>query len=144
MIKKDSILFSPRQIGKKTAPNRFVAQPMEANDGAEGNVSERGYARYREMARGNWGMVIVEALSVTRESLARKNGMVLNRKTVDSFKKLVEVFKKTHPDGLLLFQITHSGSKSGSSFSRKVRITDNKKNATTDTGDGTYEDGDFF
>lgn len=133
-MKNDTILFSPCRIGKKTAPNRFAAQPMEANDGEEGKVSDRGYARYRELARGKWGIVIVEALSITRESLARKNGMILDRETADSFKKLVDVFKETDPDGLLFFQITHSGSKSGSAFSRKVRVSDDMEMRTSAGG----------
>ncbi len=114
------MVFSPYRIGGKAAPNRFVAQAMEANDGEEnGKVSARGIERYRRLAHGKWGIVIVEALSISETSLARKNGMILNETNLDSFKRLVEEFKKINPDTLLFFQITHAGQKSGP-FSRKV------------------------
>ncbi len=115
-------LFSPCPIGGKTAPNRFVAQAMEGNDGLPGGkISPRAMERYKKLAEGGWGIVVVEALSVTPDSLARKNGMVLNRENLDGFKELVSEFKKINKEALILFQITHSGSRTGS-FSRRVRI----------------------
>lgn len=114
-------LFSPCAVGKRTAPNRFVSQAMEANDGENGVPGERALERYRNLARGKWGVVIVEALSVTETSLARKNGMVIRKKHLDAYKRLVDEFKRIDPDSLLLFQITHSGYRSGS-FSDKTAI----------------------
>ncbi len=105
------------------APNRLVAQPMEGNDAtSEGSVSTRAYDRYKKLAEGEWGIVIVEALSVTSVSLARKHGMVLSRKNLDDYKRLVEEFRKLNPDSLLVFQLTHSGMKTGD-FSERVTLT---------------------
>jgi 2,4-dienoyl-CoA reductase-like NADH-dependent reductase (Old Yellow Enzyme family) len=73
------------------------------------------------LAEGNWGVVIVEALSVLEESVARPNGLIINRKNLDGYKRLVEGFKKIAPDTLFLFQLTHSGRHSGS-FSRRVAL----------------------
>ncbi|WP_422479395.1 hypothetical protein [Pleomorphochaeta sp. DL1XJH-081] len=121
---KWSTLFSPLSIGQKRAPNRLVVQAMEGNDGGPaGEVSERTRNRYVQLARGKWGLVVVEAISVDERSKARVNGMVMNRKNLDSFKKLVDAFKTENPDGLLLFQLTHSGRKSGA-FSRQVALYD--------------------
>lgn len=115
-------LYTSFKIGSKTAPNRLVSQAMEGNDGGPGgSVSERALNRYRKLAEGKWGIVIVEALSVTAQSLARKNGMILNRENLQGFKTLVSDFKKINPEGLILFQISHSGYKSGP-FSRKTTI----------------------
>lgn len=115
-------LYASFKIGSKTAPNRLVSQAMEGNDGGPGgSVSERALNRYRKLAEGKWGIVIVEALSVTAQSLARKNGMILNRENLQGFKTLVSDFKKINPEGLILFQISHSGYKSGP-FSRKTTI----------------------
>src|SRR5690554_5087758 len=115
-------LYSPLKIGNKTAANRFVVQAMEGNDGAEGGaVSDRTLDRYVKLAKGKWGAVVVEAISVDPRSRARVNGLVLNKKNLDSFKRLVDSYKKENPDGVLLFQLTHSGRKSGP-FSRQVAL----------------------
>ena len=107
-------LFSSFELGPRTAPNRCVSQAMEGNDGEPGGgVSERAYKRYLRLAEGGWGIVVVEATSVTPESLARKNGLIMARKNLDGFKRLVDGFKRIHPEGILLFQITHSGRHSG-------------------------------
>ncbi|HBE01818.1 MAG: hypothetical protein A2096_16460 [Spirochaetes bacterium GWF1_41_5] len=115
------LLFSPLAIKGKTAPNRFVSQPMEANDSDQGKVSERAIMRYKKLAAGKWGIVFVEALSVSASSLARKNGMILNRDNLGGFRRLVGEFKKIDPRALLIFQISHSGNRSGD-FSRKTSI----------------------
>jgi 2,4-dienoyl-CoA reductase-like NADH-dependent reductase (Old Yellow Enzyme family) len=113
-------LFSLCKIGAKTAPNRLVSQAMESNDGEDGGgVSGRAYNRYMNLARGGWGITVVEAISVTPESLARKNGLVMSRKNLDGYKRLADGYKAIYPEGVLLFQITHSGRHSGS-FSKNV------------------------
>ncbi|MDR2177670.1 MAG: hypothetical protein LBP20_06475 [Treponema sp.] len=118
----ESILFSPLAIKNKTVPNRFTAQAMEGNDGDGGRPSERTLDRYRKLAEGGWGLVISEALSVSETSLARVNGMILNRKNLDGFKRLVDIFKNGNPGGLLFFQLTHAGERSGD-FSDRVSLT---------------------
>ena len=47
--------------------------------------------------------------------------MILNKQNLDGFKRLVEEFKRTDPDALLLFQISHSGSHGGS-FSKSAHV----------------------
>ena len=118
-----SLLFSPLKIRNKSMPNRFFAQAMEGNDGENvGQPSERTIKRYIELAKGNWGAVQVEATSVSETSLARINGMIINRRNLDCFKRLVEAFKKHNQDSPLLLQITHAGERSGP-FSEKVSLT---------------------
>ncbi len=108
-------LFSPGKIGTKQVPNRFVSQAMEGNDGVEGGgVSERTLARYLKLAEGGWGIVIVEALSVTDEFIARPNGLVISQRNLDGLQRLVQEFKERAPNTLLLFQLTHSGRHSRS------------------------------
>ncbi|MFQ3619949.1 MAG: NADH:flavin oxidoreductase [Spirochaetales bacterium] len=117
-----SSIFTPGYIGGRKVINRFVSQAMEGNDGGpEGDVSDRTLSRYLRLAEGQWGVVIVEALSVVEESIARPYGLVLNRQTLDGYKRLVEAFKEKAPDTLLIFQLTHSGRHS-LSFSRRVCI----------------------
>ena len=108
-------LFQSAQIGPRRTSNRLVAQAMEGNDGINGGApGDRTIARYEALARGRWGVVILEASSVSPDSLARVNGLVLVRENLPAFARLVAAFKAANPEGLLLFQITHGGEKAGS------------------------------
>jgi 2,4-dienoyl-CoA reductase-like NADH-dependent reductase (Old Yellow Enzyme family) len=116
-------IFEPLAIRGKTMPNRFFAQAMEGNDGEnKGQPSERTVERYAALARGGWGAVQVEATSVTETSLARINGMIINRRNLDSIKRLVDTFRKYNDSSCLFLQITHSGERSGP-FSELVTLT---------------------
>jgi 2,4-dienoyl-CoA reductase-like NADH-dependent reductase (Old Yellow Enzyme family) len=123
---KMNILLTPLKLKDKTIPNRFTAQAMEGNDAINGIPSERTIERYRNLAKGAWGMVIVEAVSAVETSIARKNALIINRKNLDAFKSFVDIFKKENPDALLIFQVTHSGQQSGP-FSERVAVEPNAK-----------------
>ncbi|MGE0074691.1 MAG: hypothetical protein AB7S52_05655 [Sphaerochaetaceae bacterium] len=123
-MKTYDTLFSTQTIGKRVAQNRFVAQPMEGNDGIGGAVSPRAIRRYVKLAEGKWGIIVIEALSIDAESLARKDQMVINREHLDGFKTLVSEMKKADPNSIILFQITHSGRKSGKAFSHPTAMYD--------------------
>ena len=119
-------IFEPLKIRGKILPNRFFAQAMEANDGENrGQPSEHTVSRYVELAKGNWGAVQIEATSITETSLARINGMIINRRNLDSIKRLVENFRKHNDSSCLLIQITHGGERSGP-FSEIVTLTPGK------------------
>ena len=127
-----SLLFEPLKIRNRILPNRFFAQAMEANDGENGGQpSERTIRRYIELAKGNWGGVSIEATSIIETSLARINGMILNKKNLDSIKRLVESFKKHNDKACLFMQITHSGERSGP-FSQQVTLTPGDRGQLSD------------
>jgi 2,4-dienoyl-CoA reductase-like NADH-dependent reductase (Old Yellow Enzyme family) len=106
------LLLTPARLGSRVAPNRFFAQPMEGNDAEEGGrPSRRTIDRYGALGRGRWGAACVEAISVLPDCLARVNQLVLSEGNLEGFKRLVGAYKAGHPEGLLLFQITHSGRK---------------------------------
>ena len=116
-----SILGSPVKIGRKTAPNRIVNQPMECNDADEaGNPTELTFDRYRKLAEGGAGIIFVEALTITQESRARKNQLGIYEKTAPTLERLMKEMKGINSQSLILFQITHSGQQSGAGFSRHV------------------------
>lgn len=107
-------IFEPLTIKNKTVPNRLFAQAMEGNDGENGGLpSERTINRYTKLAEGNWGAVLIEATSVIETSLARINGLIVNKKNLDGIKRLVDAFRKRNSKSLLLLQITHSGERGG-------------------------------
>jgi len=104
------ILFTPTPIGERTAINRFVAQPMETSEAEpDGAPSETTLARYRRLAEGQWGVVFLEAASVTTTSIGRLRGLVLTEAHAARYEALARGFKQRCPNGLLLAQITHSG-----------------------------------
>ena len=118
-----SILDSPVKIGDKTALNRIVNQPMECNDADEvGNPTELTFDRYRKLAEGGAGIIIVEALTISRESRARKNQLGICEKTAPILEGLVKEMKRINRESLIFFQITHSGQMSGADFSRLVSV----------------------
>ncbi len=122
-------LFSPGQLGSKKTTNRLVSQAMEANDAAPGGgVSERTIERYKRLAQGKWGIVVIEATSVTEKSLARRHQLIMHERNLDGFKKLVCEVKQINPDCMLLVQLTHSGQKSHPAFSEPVSICPVSKN----------------
>ena len=76
---------------KPVAPNRIVNQPMECNDADEvGNPTELTFDRYRKLAQGGAGIIIVEALTITQESRARKNQLGIYEKTAPALERLVK------------------------------------------------------
>lgn len=121
-LESDSILLSSQKIGNRIAQNRFVAQPMEGNDAVGGKVSDRAIKRYAKLAEGKWGVIVIEALAVADDALARKNQMVINSENLPGLKALVEAMKAADPNVLVLFQVTHSGRKSGRDFSRPTAL----------------------
>lgn len=119
--------FEPLKVKNRIFPNRLFAQAMEGNDGENGGLpSERTLNRYVELAKGKWGVVLIEATSVVETSLARINGMIINKKNLDGMKRLAEAFRKHNNEGALLLQITHSGERSGP-FSDITTLTPSNK-----------------
>jgi 2,4-dienoyl-CoA reductase-like NADH-dependent reductase (Old Yellow Enzyme family) len=117
------ILSSPIKIGKKTAPNRIVNQPMECNDGdASGNPTELTFRRYQNLAKGGAGIIFVESLTITYESRARKNQLKISEETAKGFERLVKEMKEVNGKSLVLFQINHAGRVSQAAFSKVVSL----------------------
>jgi len=138
-------IFEPLKIKNRTIPNRLFAQAMESNDCENGGQpSERAIKRYEKLSEGNWGTVIIEAVSIIETSLARINGMIINKKNLDSFKRLIDAFRKHNRDNIVLMQITHSGERSGS-FSDVVTLTpSDRKNARYVSADEIAQIRDRF
>lgn len=117
------MLNTPCALGQKIAPNRLVNQPMECNDAdEEGNPTNLTFERYRKLAAGGAGIIFVEALTITKESRARKNQLGIYESTARSLEKLVREMKAVNERSLILFQITHSGRQSAAGFSRLVAV----------------------
>jgi 2,4-dienoyl-CoA reductase-like NADH-dependent reductase (Old Yellow Enzyme family) len=109
-----NVLSHPMKIGNRTAPNRLVTQPMECNDADEnGNPSDLTHKRYRQLAEGGAGMIMVESLTISPRSRARRNQLVIEEKNRGPLADLVGEMREINADSLVIFQINHSGIISG-------------------------------
>ena len=117
------ILLSPIKIGPRTAQNRFFMQAMESNQEDElGNPSQDSTKRYQHIARGEAGLISLEAISVTRESRAREFQMTIMERNRQPLREFVKAVKDANPKILFIFQLTHSGELSNPNFSRRVTV----------------------
>jgi 2,4-dienoyl-CoA reductase-like NADH-dependent reductase (Old Yellow Enzyme family) len=116
------MLGSPCRVGNRIAPNRYVAQPMECNNAVDGKVSEQIIRRYEALAAGGWGIIIIEALAISSDCLARKNQLILNKENLEGFQQLITAMRRIDPQVIILMQISHSGRKSGKDFSRPTAL----------------------
>lgn len=116
-------LLSPMKIGNLTAQNRFFIQAMECNDEDEtGNPSELTTQRYCNLAKGEAGLISLEAISITRESRARDNQLMIMKENLAPLTAFVKKVKEANPKTLFIFQLTHSGELSSPVFSRRVTV----------------------
>jgi 2,4-dienoyl-CoA reductase-like NADH-dependent reductase (Old Yellow Enzyme family) len=124
-------ISSPIRIGTKTAQNRIVNQPMECNDADPvGNPTELTFKRYQNLAMGGAGIIIVESLTTTYESRARKQQLEISEDTARNLERLVREMRAVNPKPLILFQITHSGRVSHTDFSKAVSLYPTEDPAT--------------
>ncbi len=117
------MLSSSIRIGNKSAPNRIVNQPMECNDGdSSGNPTPLTFQRYRELAEGGAGIIIIESLTISYKSRARKNQLKIAEDTARGLERLVKEMREINDRSLILFQINHSGRLSQPAFSKVVSV----------------------
>ena len=71
-MKETMPILTPIRIGKKTAANRIAINAMECCDAdTNGNPTQTAFRRYERLARGDAGVIVVEALSVVDENRGR-------------------------------------------------------------------------
>jgi 2,4-dienoyl-CoA reductase-like NADH-dependent reductase (Old Yellow Enzyme family) len=103
-------LAKPIAIGKKTAPNRIVYQPTEANNcDAEGSVTEFTLRKYTSLARGRPGIIHIESSDVTTRTQARSNRLLILDHNMPGLEKLVKEIRKINSESLVVFQLSHAG-----------------------------------
>jgi len=113
-----SVLFQPTKINGHLIKNRFVVQPMEANDASEANGSptQDTIIRYKQYAAGGAGIIWLESTAVTLESRVNARQLVLIKENLKQFARLVEAVLTTgsHAKGseappFLVMQLNHGG-----------------------------------
>jgi len=111
-----AVLGESVQMGGRTLPNRFIVQPMEGVDGdpVSGAPTELTERRYRRFAAGGSALIWAESVAVAPEGVSGMRQMRVTRDNLDSYKRLVELMKKSAQDEAghevtCVIQLTHSG-----------------------------------
>jgi 2,4-dienoyl-CoA reductase-like NADH-dependent reductase (Old Yellow Enzyme family) len=110
-------LFEPVSLGGKILPNRLAVQPMEGADAAPGGApGELTSRRYRRFAESGCGLIWFEAAAVRDDGRSNPHQLLLTRKTLDGFKRLVETTRDAarknagwNSSPVLVLQLTHAG-----------------------------------
>ena len=122
MNKRDTLL-SPIQVGTHTSQNRFFIQAMECSDGdPEGNPTDLTYQRYEKLFKGNAGMIMLEAITITEKNRSRMNQLFIKPQNQPALTKFVTKLREVNPKPIFLFQLTHSGELSNPEFSKRLAV----------------------
>ncbi len=110
-------LAKPIRLGRKTAPNRIVYQPTEANNcDAEGSPTAYTTRKYQALARGRPGILHVESIDVTHRTQARSNRMSILDHNLAGLEKLVADIRRINSEAPIIFQLSHAGRLSDPGF----------------------------
>lgn len=109
------ILAEPLKVRNITFPNRLGIAPMEGADSTpEGAPSDYTVRRYVNEAIGGSSVIWFEAISIVEEGRSSKTQLLLNKDTLEEFKKMTAAVKEAgmKANGFapyLIMQANHSG-----------------------------------
>jgi N-ethylmaleimide reductase len=110
----DSILFTPKSMGKQEAPNRIVLAPMTRARAGKERIPNNLMAEYY-VQRANAGLLITEATSISEQGLGWVDSPGIYSDAHVSGWRLVT--DAVHAQGTPIFlQLWHCGRASHSSF----------------------------
>nr|MDO8087125.1 hypothetical protein [Candidatus Sigynarchaeum springense] len=116
-------LASPLKVGKITISNRLVAQPMERSAGTEsGDLTPDLVDEYTALAKGHWGVLHLEAMTVIPTYKSRKGQLVISAATRDSVAALLGKMRAIAPDTMYVVQLTVPGVVAGEGLPRVTII----------------------
>jgi 2,4-dienoyl-CoA reductase-like NADH-dependent reductase (Old Yellow Enzyme family) len=116
-------LLTGIRIGRKSLPNRIAINAMECCDAdTGGNPTHTAFRRYERLARGNAGMIVVEALSVVDENLGRQHQLTALPQNQKGLTDLVSAMRRANPKPLIVWQLTHNGELANPEFSERVCV----------------------
>lgn len=108
-------LGQPVRLAGRTAPNRFLAQPMEGFDAdADGAPGDLTFRRYRRYAEGGFGTLWFEATAVLQEARSNPGQLWLHAGNVARYRELTQATRQAARrawgrEPVLIVQLTHSG-----------------------------------
>ena len=108
-------LLKPADLAGFTVPNRMVSLPMEGQDGEDGAPSGLTFHKYERIARGGYGMIWLEATSISDEGKSNDLQLMITPENLDQFKDLNARTKAAGlqsvfgQEPLTVLQLNHSG-----------------------------------
>ena len=89
-------MFSPIQIGPMTVKNRFVVPPMGNNfANTDGTWSDESVAYYAERAKGQFGLITIEATVVHKGAKGGpRKPCLYDDNSIESLKKITDAWKE--------------------------------------------------
>ncbi len=104
-----SKLFTPKNIGTCTIPNRLVVPAMVVNVCTEDGILTDRYIKYHEeKAKGGWGLIITEDYGVTESG--KGYAWIPGFYNDEQIKRNIELTEAVHKHGSKIFcQIYHAG-----------------------------------
>lgn len=112
---KIDIITKPTIIYGKEIPNRIVAHPMEGVDAVDGAPGALTLRKYKRISEGGYGIVWVEACSVTEDGMSNDNQLFLKDSNVEKFRELNNLIKSSSlksqykKEAYTVLQLNHSG-----------------------------------
>lgn len=105
---KFKALFEPVQIGRKTVKNRFALPPMILGEATpEGYVTRNMIDRYRDIAEGGVGMMVVEGVAVDTPGSKGIGGLIAKNNNLQG---LANIATEVKLHGVLaVMQVLHCG-----------------------------------
>ena len=111
------VLFQSLLFAGRTLPNRLAVHPLEGADAGPGGApGELTFRRYRRFAESGCGLIWFEATALHEEGRSNPNQLLLTKKTLDGFKRLVEMTRSSAQQRsgkdrspILILQLTHTG-----------------------------------
>lgn len=106
-----STLFSESQIGSMTLKNRFIRSATWENMATEeGHMTDKLYAIYEELAKGEVGLIVTGYANIVEEEKPNAGMMgMYNDSFIDEFQKLTDLVH--HYDSKIVMQLAYGGTK---------------------------------
>nr|MDO8113735.1 hypothetical protein [Candidatus Sigynarchaeota archaeon] len=119
-----ALLNTPFERDGTKIANRLVAQPMERSASTQkGELTSELISEYITLAKGHWGILHVEAMSVTSQYRSRKGQLVLDDATSRDLKDLLVKMWECAPETKYIVQLTVPGVVTGDGLEKSTIIS---------------------
>ena len=133
IVAKTEELVKPIYIYGKEVPNKILAHPMEGVDAIDGYPSDLTLRKYKRISEGGYGVVWVEACSISEDGMSNDNQLFLNESNLEKFKNLNNLIKRSslkssyNKVAYTVLQLNHSGRYANKHNKEAAKIATHRK-----------------
>ncbi len=115
-----STLFAETRIGNMTLNNRFIRSATWENMATEeGHMTDKLYAIYEELAKGEVGLIVTGYANIVEEEKPNAGMMgMYNDSFIGEYKKLTELVHRS--DSKIVMQLAYGGTKTTHNVGERV------------------------